>query len=448
MQIDALNDRASTRDDVIAPLAWYGGMQLLPQHFQVWDARLEGVLRRQMSAAAPFSWGVDQLQIDPAALVTGKLRLLSARGQFPDGLVFDWSAKQGVSLEFVLSGQADNERVRYALAVPNEDFSENGVNIGRFRQFIGVPVADLTNRDEKAAITRWLPNLSIRKWDPSSEHYLQIPFVEVVKTASGFQATDFHPPTVRLLSDSFCSKQILRMAQILRSKARQLGAPPVPALLGADYKSGLGWVMSALVSGLPRLEAQLNSEVAHPYEILLSLCSIAGAVAPLAGMVPDAFPAYDHHDPTVSMLAVVRSIIDIANNIGVDRRMWQEVPFMLQENVWTCSLPANDTRSEVLVRLSFGPNQSDADIASWLSHTLICLDVDESRCRELRVKGLSRRQHVSLPELGLTALPAQRYVHIHMLSGIDTTGRKLVIGAPDARSAVVLTSISLIVIDQ
>lgn len=428
------------RDDAISQIAWYEGLQLLPQHFQSWDERLDRLLQRHMLSRSPYSWGIDRLKIDELALESGTLRLIAAAGCFPDGLTFAWNSLRQRPVECAL--EPSMGPVRYALAVPCEDFTENGTSAGRYMQFVAPPLSDRTNRDEKAAIVRMSPNLSIRRWDPLNPLYVQIPFLEVTNTATGFAATDFHPPAVRLIPDSRCASEVASLIRRLRAKAGQLGALPVSTLLTAEYRPGLNWILSSLVTGLPRLEAQVAGMVAHPYDLFLSLCMIAGAVSPLAGRPPDPFPAYNHADPGASISVVTRFISEVVNPIGMSPSRWNEVPFAFADGEWTVQVPDRHNQSELLVLVAFDKGTTESVVSSWLQHALICFSDEKGRCRETRVRGLMRRIQ-SIPEAGLDARPGECYIRVDVRDGIDALERQLIIADSDARSGLVFTRVSL-----
>jgi len=428
------------RDEVITQIAWYEGLQLLPQHFQSWDARLDGLLRRHMLSRSPYSWGVDRLKIDEQALARGTLRLTAAAGCFPDGLTFAWNSLRHGALEYAL--ETGMEPIRYALAVPCEDFTENGTNIGRYKQFVAPPLADRTNSDEKAAIVRLSPNISIRRWDALNPLYVQIPFLEVTNTAIGFAATGFHPPSVRLIPDSVCAGEIASLICLLRTKAAQLGVLPVPTPLTTDYRAGLNWILSSLVAGLPHLEAQVAGMVAHPFDLFLSLCTIAGAVSPLVGRAPDYFPAYNHADPGASISVVARFISEVVNPIGMRPNRWSEIPFALADGEWTGPVPTRHTQGELLVLVGFDKDTLESVVSSWLQHALICFSDEKSRCREARIRGLGRRIH-SMPEFGLEAVPGEYYICVDVRSGSDAVEKQLIIAGSDRRAGLVLERVSL-----
>ncbi len=430
------NYRAQNRD-LLARLAWYEGLQLLPQHLQAMDDRVEGLLFRQMSVATPLSWGLDRLALDQTALQAGILRILNVAGQFSDGTVFSWDDHQSGRLETLVRAGENGVLRRYAIAMPLDDFTADGVEVHRYRQIPGDFLADRNNRSEKAAVARWIPNLSICEYDTGRSHLLQIPFIDVERSAGGFEAGSYHPPAARLLRESDCRRQIVRLIKRMRAKASQLESAPLPLALSRDHKVGLMPVFSAIAAMLPKLEAQLYADVAKPYDILLNLCEVAGMLSALTGKVPDLFPAYDHTDLARSLLAVSRYIEDITRGVNFEDSRWHETPFVLSGNRWTCPVVARP-EEDVLVRVSFRVSDLDASINTWIDHALVAWDVQEAECRNLRVRGLRRTQGAAPSGSNSSETRNHRYLSIR--SG-RITGKDLVISAPDPQAQVAVTAI-------
>lgn len=441
MRFTYLQSSSRAQSDELSRIVWYEGQLLLPQHFQQWDARMDGLLARQARAAHPFCWGVDELSIDIAALSAGTLRLTAAAGQFRDGLTFAWNASlDNGRLECPLLPQATE---RYAIAVPVHDFSEAGVDVHRFRRTIGEPVADHENKDEKVPIHRWTPHLSLRPWNEADRHYSQIPVVEVMRTAAGFRLGPYHPPAACLQRESACGDAVERLCHLLRSKVTQLDEAPAPARLSRDYRNGLRPVVMALIASVPRLEAQLAGAAAHPYDIFLTLCDIAGHIASITGRAPPLFPAYLHVDPQASIQSAIDYVEGVVEGISAEHFLWVEVPFKQGDSgSWSCQIPSN-LPAPLLLRCTFASSVNDAVISAWLDRTLICWAEDEATDRENRIKGLSRRHSGSLPEMHLSAGPSQRYVQVDATAGSGRAHTKLLVGA--GTTAIEVTGISLLI---
>src|SRR3990170_5024060 len=67
-------------------LVWSEGMLLSPQHLQSLERFGETLVGARVAALAPTDWGVVAMEIDPAALAAGQLRLQRFSGVMPDGL--------------------------------------------------------------------------------------------------------------------------------------------------------------------------------------------------------------------------------------------------------------------------------------------------------------------------------------------------------------------------
>ena len=73
-------------------VVWSEGMFLRPHHFQQQERHLQTQARLRMLCVGGFSWGFSELALDEAALAAGALRLMRARGVFPDGTPFSFSS--------------------------------------------------------------------------------------------------------------------------------------------------------------------------------------------------------------------------------------------------------------------------------------------------------------------------------------------------------------------
>lgn len=71
-------------------IVWSEGMFLRPQHFQQQDRYFERYIDGRCSAAGPYQWGLQELQLDTELLKLGKFAVNRARGVLPDGTPFDF----------------------------------------------------------------------------------------------------------------------------------------------------------------------------------------------------------------------------------------------------------------------------------------------------------------------------------------------------------------------
>lgn len=431
MQISILKNRTEA-GDAIYPVAWFEGLQLLPQHFQCADSRMEHLLHRNALGSSPYHWGVDRLVFDEIALSSGKLRVLEAMGQFPDGLVFDFVAGEHGALEYDFGSVLRDGVLRIALAVPVSSYRDGPSSVRRFHQHFGAPVADRSDPDEKAVIGRLRPNLSLQIWKRDEGHHVQLPLVEVAVSGATFMVTGYHPPAIRLIRGSAAQDCATRAALRLRAAANLVKGQSVPDQLPLQYSNGQGWILSCLVSGLVTLDNLLADDATHPRELHLALCAVAGSLAPLAGCVPPCFPAYDHLDPGASIERLVSFVLDNVPTLRMAERLWIEIPFATSDDGFCRALlPAEYTRSTVAVLLTLTQPDVDGQVSEWLKTALISTEGQVAQCRKLRVKGLSRKEVTAIEELRIVTGRTQRMIVIEGLD-LSSVGRTIVLEAvPD-----------------
>lgn len=419
--VEVLSPDPAQRDGV-ASLAWFEGMQLLPQHFQYSDRRTDHLLLRFGKGCFAHHWGLDHLSLDPVALTAGTLRITQAFGQFEDGLVFSHLQHQHAALEFDFSALASDIPLRLALTVPSSDFESPAGAVTRHRQHYGTPIANSANMDEKASIARLQPQLSIQIWRPDRTDYVQLPVIEIRTTAHGFEASPYHPPAVRVIAQSALEKTIAEIAQALRRAAEFVRGHSVPEHLPANYSNGHGWILSCLVGGLSTLEALIASRIAHPYDLYLALCGIAGQVAAVTGTVPPYFPGYDHVDPAASIKVVASFILNAIPGLAPVKALTQEIPFEQQQTrgTWRVVMPAHSASTSAIVRITLTPADKAMSLSEWIDSALICYASQMGRCRELRISGLPRKRVETVAAMGLSSDTRHFLLQI---DGLDKTAQ-------------------------
>ncbi|MDX2427095.1 MAG: type VI secretion system baseplate subunit TssK, partial [Xanthomonadales bacterium] len=66
-------------------IIWSEGMFLRPQHFQQNDRYLETLIQNRCGPMRPYSWGIEELEIDQEALNLGKIEIAKCKAILPDG---------------------------------------------------------------------------------------------------------------------------------------------------------------------------------------------------------------------------------------------------------------------------------------------------------------------------------------------------------------------------
>src|SRR5690348_14008305 len=149
---------------------WHEGMLLSPQHFQQATLRSDLLLHFHLAQAMPYRWGLLGLQIDPARLAMGTLRVLSLQAILPDGLAVSYPEADQAPLELNLLPMAEQLRdapAKVYLAVParRADIMSNAGDAPRFRSVEGEPVVDENTGDNPMRLPRLRPNLMLLAGD-------------------------------------------------------------------------------------------------------------------------------------------------------------------------------------------------------------------------------------------------------------------------------------------
>jgi type VI secretion system protein ImpJ len=136
---------------------------------------------------------------------------------------------------------------------------------------------------------------------------ITLPLAEFEKRGSSYSPTGYIPPALRIRTDSTLANLCAPVRKVIRRKAGELGqALASGSQLGPSDKHKKEHQLQSLVAELPAFEALLNSGEAHPFQLHLALCSLAGSVSCLShARIPAEFAPYDHFNPGASYEAVL-----------------------------------------------------------------------------------------------------------------------------------------------
>jgi type VI secretion system protein ImpJ len=371
---------------------WHEGMLLSPQHFQQADLRAHALQCYMMLAAAPFGWGVRRLQIDEAALVAGKFAVTDLEAIMPDGLLVLHSndpAPSAPKLELdLLPLLADVNARRIAVHVTVAVQSSLALRTGeqqRFRQVHGAEVVDENTGDNAIPIPRLVPRLTLQWTDgplrPPPPRFVSLPLVVLESDGQRFNIVDYEPPRFRVEHDMPLAKLAGKVAAALSGKASDWGLR-LSAALAEGQANTVGDSQATLrniVRGLPHLEALLKIEVAHPFDVYLSLCGIAGDLAVVTGQLTlPVFGAYAHADPLAAFETVKTFINDALDklrtphtSVAFDHPVPGRFELLLQPEY---PLPARhtvDPHGALVIGARIGPGEDAAFVRAWFDAAVI-----------------------------------------------------------------------------
>jgi len=393
-------------------IQWHEGMLLMPQHFQQFSGRVEGLIQQMTALSGGYAWGVRSFEYDRAALVSGRLRILRVQAVMRDGFLVAAGSELGVDLELDLTtcvAQMKSGTVLVHLVVPAQGALSTRGDMARFESFDGEAVPDETTGEGAIPIPRLRPKVGL--WaGPPPQRYEALPLIEINQQGETFLETSFIPPCLAVPAGSPLAGLCGAATSLVREKTFFLS----DQLRSAECKVGDAEVIEtrsriqSLAAGLPMAEAALQSGHAHPFTLYLAMCQMAGNVARITfRLVPPQFPPYRHEDPRASFQPVLQFIQQSVSDAVIEA--WRAYPMQLSNNVFQIStLPTLDlaviaggTLDAPNLALALWPGAGATEDATvrWGESCVIGTQGLISRLLTNRVLGAERRAIDRMPDL-------------------------------------------------
>lgn len=391
-----MSDRRDARR-VPEAIDWHEGMLLAPQHFQQLSLRTEEMLHYHSAALVPFPWGVLRLAIDEAALTQGFLRVSEIEAVLPDGLVITLDGQPPLEIDLKPYGAAlEARKAMVFLAVPARRPGLSPVHgeFPRYRSVEGAPVVDESSGEGDVFIPRLRPCPVLLIAEAPSQRYSALPIARVQRSDEKFSLDESYEPPALLAARGSrfagiaaqVSERLRKKAEVLSDRAHSHVVVETPQLLETRL------MIHGLTGTLPRLEAVLASGRAHPFDLYLALCDVAGHAAVVGhGLVPPLFPPYDHADPIAAYLRVRDFVLRVAQE-GVSESY---TPFRFHWESGAYGLLFDESwRSVPLVLGVRGQaGLTEDEVEEWIAGSLIGSQGLIQDMRDRRVLG-ARRQRI------------------------------------------------------
>ncbi|MGI4982152.1 MAG: type VI secretion system baseplate subunit TssK [Janthinobacterium lividum] len=414
-------------EPVTARVEWHEGMLLSPQHLQQLSARLDSLTAWQVLAAAPFSWGVRVLRIDPGRLPSGTLRVMALDAILPDGTLacYDAGNPLHLPLEIALldeAGRLGSDTFDVYLSAPVAATMRHKRTIRRFRSVAEAFVEDEVSNAPAIEIPRQVLNLQLMAGAPPPATHAGLRLCTVRRENDVFQLDPRLPPLLEVARDSELWRRIAAMLASIRSKAafvaRQTGSPSSridERLLHLELKERL----HSLLAGLPLVEAVLRTPHLHPLNLYWALASMLGSVS-LAkpGAMPPVLGDYDHAEPSAMLLPLLDDIDALTLELC---QQFRERKFELRSGAFEITVPPEALESRLYIGLR---GQTEKDLEAWMKGAIVGPASRYASLRQRRVLGAAR--HGVEQVEGLAVRSGTGYV----LFELDRAGGMVVGGEP------------------
>ena len=147
-------------------IIWSEGMFLQPHHFQQHDRYLEKLIENRTAPLINYYWGFNHIELNPSALMLGKIQLTSAHGIFPDGTPFDFPYQNKPPAPLDIKADLRDEPVFLALPIRRDGTEEtdSGVNHGNSLARFSVDETDIkdSNAETNSSATIQIGQLNLK----------------------------------------------------------------------------------------------------------------------------------------------------------------------------------------------------------------------------------------------------------------------------------------------
>ncbi len=388
-------------------IQWHEGMLLEPHHFQQARQQNDLLSLQYLTIACPYFWGVRKLTIDPAALVSGTIKITELDATFPDGSILLVNVNDPVYPEFDLKPLKDalsKDKIPFHLAVMRyrPDTANLDSEFPRYDSVPGMPVVDENTGEFPLVIPRIALKLYLVVDNNIPTRYESFPVGEVFFKDEAYQLTDFIPPRTTMSKESDVYRKSYDIVKSIRDKLAFLGdqlqSPLATATspLLATYQTYFN-VLAAQIVGL---EALLAAQYVHPFVVYKELAVMAGRMCSLnPGQIPPVLSAYNHNnlrDTFAPVLDFIKHMLDFIKTISVD------IQFAQQGQMFSLDLKPEWTQGDTLILgVRYSDTMTSKDVMSWLSGAVIASASVVESVRDKRILGADRTSVEQVPELGL-----------------------------------------------
>jgi type VI secretion system protein ImpJ len=356
-------------------ICWHEGMHLLPQHFQLQGLRAETLAARQASATRPWFWGIDLLEVDEAALSTGRVRITALDALMPDGLPvgFDAAGRGALELDVVEAIDASPQSMTtvYLAIAPLYRAGQLASLGGRFVSVQGDPVPDLASGQFPEPINVWRPDLHL-VCESNKADSVCLPLLRIGKQGGGYARIPYVAPTPKVLPESPLGHKVAALCARTREKCMYLAGRLRQAQQAGNAEDAqeIGRLLAALWARLPEVEAALGSRVADPATLHRLLNGMAGTFCTLnlvAG-VPAFKPlAYEE------LLEGFGQVLDWLNaTLDLVRAGYRSLAFARDTQGFWIDLPAREvTWQRLVIGLRMPAGAGERAAGQWLENAII-----------------------------------------------------------------------------
>lgn len=292
-------------------ILWGEGLFLRPQHFQQQDLHVEAEVRRTLLLANPFSWGVQEVDIDHESLKNGVLRFNRIVAVLANGTFFNAPDADQLPTPQALSGCVrEDGPTEFFLAVNHLNVhggncSDSAQESGQARYLtVRRNLGDLYTDSAEAEIIALSQISYLKSSNDNRDQYLTLPLVRIRRTSSdGFELDgSFVPPSINLRAAPGIHAMTRRLIDALLAKIEALyGFHREPFKNIIEFRSGdvaSFWLLHTASSACAALTHIFRNPEIPLERLFMELQRLAGGLMTFSKNYSlNDLPSYDHGHP-------------------------------------------------------------------------------------------------------------------------------------------------------
>jgi type VI secretion system protein ImpJ len=323
-------------------IIWSEGMFLRPQHFQQNDRYLEALIENRCSPLRPYSWGIEELQINQEALSLGKIEIEKCKAILPDGTTVNIPSADAPPIPIEPDKHTKDENFYLCLMEkrPNateasrEEDENHGVRYG-------IEVTDVRDvslpEDSSAPLELGRKNLMLLTESDERTEYACIGIGRIIEIRSDKRVVlddTYIATSIDCLNNQKLSGYVKEIQGLLKQRAEAIALR-----LGVDGHGGgtaqvEDYMLLQLINGYEPVFAHLEKLPAyHPESLFRSCLKLAGELATFTSTSnrPTGLPEYLHTDLSKTFVAIM---VELRRSLGVVfEHSAQQIPFKYYSKV-------------------------------------------------------------------------------------------------------------------
>jgi type VI secretion system protein ImpJ len=389
----------------LQPVLWSKGLLLDPQHLQAQDRYVESLVAFHVTALHTDAVGFSELRLDEDALASGRVVVVTMRGRFADGAVFDAPGSDALPSLCELPMADAGTTALVSLAIPH--WRDSAANASTDRDTGTRYRIDWSARtDENGGTTEKLVPLGTRNLRLMHDRELRtgydlLSIVSLQSRGAGVwrRVSDFEPPQLRTGATASLRHRLTGLCDRLAARAADLaGRRSQRNQSLADFSiSDVAnfWLLHTINTHLPVLWHQTRDGAAHPSAAYQTLATLAGALSTFAprGQIAE-HDAYVHSAPGPGLTSLIARVDELAHTV-VPQRAVALPMHATRPNVHATVIDDDRLLQDAVLYLAVSSGMRNAELPRRVPQLVKVADAGS----------MDRLIRHALPGLGLTHIP-------------------------------------------